>query len=90
MRYVRSPALFLVLGGFDLLATLAAEEAHEAAYRVSLPASRLHDLGKGRALRAFHHRNEFGLLVRAVRFCLLGGTLGLRFSLPASESPGLP
>ena len=36
-----------VLRGFDLLATLAAQDADEPAHRVLLPAGGLHDLGQG-------------------------------------------
>jgi hypothetical protein len=64
-----------VLGRLDLLSSLAAQDADEAAYGVRLPASCLHDLGKRGAFGALHHLDDLGLLVGAVRLWL-GGLLG--------------
>jgi TCP-1/cpn60 chaperonin family len=58
----------VVLRGFDLLTSLAAEDADEASHGVRLPAGNGHNLRQCYALGALHQRNHFGLLVGAVGF----------------------
>jgi len=66
-----------VFRGFDLLTSLAAEDADEAAHGARLPLCGCHDLRQRRALGALHQRDHFGLLVGAVRFRFAGRLLGL-------------
>jgi hypothetical protein len=60
-----------VLRGVDFLAALAAEDAHEAADSVLLPARGFHDLGQGRTFRTLHQGDHFGLLVGPRFGCVL-------------------
>src|SRR5207302_7957778 len=65
-----------VLGRLDLLPSLAAQDADEAAYGMRLPVRCFHDLRESRAFRALHHCDDLGFLVGAVRLrlgsCFLG------------------
>jgi hypothetical protein len=61
---------FCVLGRLDLLPSLAAQDADEAAYSVRLPISGFHDLAQRSAFGSLHHRDHFGLLVGATPFDL--------------------
>ena len=53
--------------GLPTMAALAAEEAHEAAHGVLLPAGRFHDVGQSCALGPLPHRDDFGFLVAEPR-----------------------
>jgi hypothetical protein len=63
---------FCVLGRLDLLPSLAAQDADEAAHCVRLPASGFHDFAQRTAFGSLHHRDHFGFLVGATPFRLAG------------------
>src|ERR1700681_267730 len=69
-----------VLGRFDALSTLAAENADEPTNRVLLPSGSSHNLGQRGTFSALHHRDDLGLLIAAIGSCtsgrLAGGLLG--------------
>jgi len=93
--FVRSLASS-VLGRFDLLPALVAQNADEAAYRVRLPLRGGHYLGQRRALGPLHHRDYFSLLVGAIRlrlaraFLRKSGTECSNPSSPPSRSDVVP
>ena len=70
-----------VLGGLDLLPSLAAQDADEAANRVRLPARSFHDFGQCRTFGALHHGDHLGLLVGALRLWLARWLLGAPYVL---------
>ena len=55
-----------VLRGFDLLLSLATEDADKAPHGVALPTRGFDDLSQGYALRPFHQRYDRRLLVAAL------------------------
>jgi hypothetical protein len=59
--YVRSPGG--ILGRLDLLPSLTAQDADEAAYPVLLPTCGLDDLGQRCSFGALHHLDHLGFLV---------------------------
>jgi hypothetical protein len=65
-----------VLGRRDLSPSFAAQDAHEAADCVRLPARGFHDLGQCGALRALDHGDHFRLLVGAIRLRRAAWLLG--------------
>ena len=82
----------LVLRGFDLLTSLAAQNANKAPHGVRLPARGFHDLGQCCAFGALHQRGYVGFLVAGVRFpfgVLSLGCFLLGRSFPAGLALGL-
>jgi predicted phage terminase large subunit-like protein len=66
----------VALRRFDLLVSLATEDADETSHGVGLPTSNFHNLDQRRTLGALHHHDDFGLLVGAINFRFVGRLLG--------------